>query len=127
MKETVHTDKAPQAIGPYTQAVKVGAETMVFCSGQIPVDPATGGIVEGSAAQQTWQVMKNINAVLEAAGFTLNDVVKTTIFLTDLAFFSEVNSVYESFFDQTYPARTTVEVSALPRGALVEIEAIACR
>lgn len=127
MKETVHTDKAPQAIGPYAQAVKVGAETMLFCSGQIPIDPATGGIIEGSAAQQTWQVMKNINAVLEAAGFTLNDVVKTTIYLTDLAFFSEVNSVYESFFDQTYPARTTVQVSALPRGALVEVEAFACR
>jgi len=127
MKEIIATPDAPRAIGPYSQAVRVAAAGMLFCSGQIPIDPATGQIVEGSAGLQARQVMENLKVVIEAAGFAMEDIVKTTIYLADMAGFAEVNKTYESFFHGNFPARSTVEVSALPRGALVEIEAIACR
>ena len=127
MKEIISAPGAPRAIGPYSQAVRVAAGGMLFCSGQIPIDPVTGQIVEGSAGLQARQVMENLKAVIEAAGFAMEDIVKTTIYLADMAGFAEVNKTYESFFHGNFPARSTVEVSALPRGALVEIEAIACR
>jgi 2-iminobutanoate/2-iminopropanoate deaminase len=127
MKEIVATKKAPEAIGPYSQAVKIRASELLFCSGQIPLDPATGEITGVSAAEQTQQVMDNLKAVIEAAGYTMADVVKTTIYLTDLKVFQEVNKVYETFFSGAFPSRATVQVAALPRGALVEIDAIACR
>jgi 2-iminobutanoate/2-iminopropanoate deaminase len=127
MKDIIKTENAPQAIGPYSQAVKLSAGSTLFCSGQIPIHPATGQVVEGTPEVQARQVMENLKAVIEAAGFTLADVVKTTIYLKDMASFSAVNGVYESFFHGNYPARSTVEVSALPRGVLVEIDAIACR
>jgi 2-iminobutanoate/2-iminopropanoate deaminase len=127
MKEIVETKSAPAAIGPYSQGVRVKASEMIFCSGQIPLDPATGDLVGGSVAEQTARVMTNAAAVLEAAGYTMKDVVKTTIYLTDLGAFQEVNKVYESFFQGDYPARTTVQVAALPRGAAVEIDFVACK
>jgi 2-iminobutanoate/2-iminopropanoate deaminase len=127
MKEIVATKKAPEAIGPYSQAVKIKASELLFCSGQIPLDPATGEITGVSAAEQAQRVMDNLKAVIEAAGYTMADVVKTTIYLTDLKAFQEVNKVYETFFSGAFPARATVQVSVLPRGALVEIDALACR
>ena len=127
MKEIIATDKAPRTIGPYSQAVKVTAGETLFCSGQIPIDPASGQIVTGPPEVQTQQVMKNLRSVIEAGGFTMEDVVKTTIYLTDITFFTSVNKVYESYFHGTFPARSTVQVSALPRGVSVEIEAIACK
>jgi 2-iminobutanoate/2-iminopropanoate deaminase len=127
MKEIVATKKAPEAIGPYSQAVKIGASELLFCSGQIPLDPATGEITGVSAARQTQMVMDNLKEVIEAAGYTMADVVKTTIYLTDLKAFQEINEVYETFFSGAFPARATVQVAALPRGALVEIDAIACK
>jgi 2-iminobutanoate/2-iminopropanoate deaminase len=127
MKEIVATKKAPEAIGPYSQAVKIGASELLFCSGQIPLDPITGEITGVSAAEQAQRVMDNLKAVIEAAGYTMADVVKTTIYLTDLKAFKEVNQIYEGFFSGDFPARATIQVAALPRGALVEIDAIACR
>ncbi|SNB45075.1 RidA family protein [Geobacter sp. DSM 9736] len=123
MKKTIHSDKAPRAIGPYSQAVIGGG--MVFCSGQIPLDPETGELRGGGIREQTEQVMENISAVLGVAGVSFRDIVKTTIFMTDLSDFAIVNEVYGSRFDSEPPARSTVQVSALPRGALVEIEVIA--
>lgn len=125
MKEIVVTKDAPEAIGPYSQAVKIGASELLFCSGQIPLDPTTGEITGVSAAQQARRVMENLRAVIEGAGCTMANVVRTTIYLTDPRAFQEVNAVYETFFSGTYPARATVQVSALPQGALVEIDAIA--
>ena len=127
MRETIATKNAPAAIGPYAQAVKVRAQEMLFCSGQIPLDPATGALVGGPAAVQAARVMDNLKAVVEAAGFTMSDVVRTTIYLTDLAAFGEVNKVYEGYFAGTFPARATVQVAALPRGVAVEIDAVAAR
>ena len=127
MKDIVETKNAPQAIGPYSQAVKISSASMLFCSGQIPIDPATGQVVEAIPEVQARQVMENLKAVIEAGGFAMHDVVKTTIYLKDMANFAVVNSVYESFFHGAFPARSTVEVSALPRGVLVEIDAIACK
>jgi 2-iminobutanoate/2-iminopropanoate deaminase len=127
MKEIVETKNAPGRIGPYSQAVKATGGAMLFCSGQIPVDPATGLIVEGDASAQARRVMENLKAVIEAAGLGMEDIVKTTIYLADMASFAAVNEVYGSFFHDDFPARSTVEVSALPRGALVEIEVVACR
>ena len=127
MKEIIATGKAPQAIGPYSQAVKLMAGETLFCSGQIPIDPASGQIVAGPPEMQTEQAMKNLRSVIEAGGFTMDDIVKTTIYLTDITFFTSVNKVYESYFHGTFPARSTVQVSALPRGVSVEIEAIACK
>ena len=123
MKKIISTNEAPAAVGPYSQAVRVGA--MVFCAGQIPLDPKTGQIVTGDISAQTKRVMENIAAVLKAEGLNFEHVVKTTIFLTDLGDFQAVNEVYASYFKQQPPARSTVQVSALPKGAHVEIEVIA--
>jgi 2-iminobutanoate/2-iminopropanoate deaminase len=122
-KEIISTNGAPAAIGPYSQAVRVG--NLLFLSGQIPLDPETGAVVGQNAAEQCRRVLENLRAVLEAGGSSLKNVVKTTIFLVDLSWFQAVNEVYAEFFDQESPARSTVQVSALPRGARVEIEAIA--
>jgi 2-iminobutanoate/2-iminopropanoate deaminase len=127
MKEVVSTTKAPAAIGPYSQAVKVAASQMLFCSGQLPLDPASGQLATGSYADQTRLVMDNLKAIIEASGFTMIDVVKMTIYLTNLNAFSEVNSVYQSYFSEYFPARTTVQVDALPRGAALEIDAVAAK
>ena len=122
-KKVVQTDAAPKALGPYSQAVV--ANGMVFCAGQIPLDPATGEIVEGGIAEQTHQVLKNLRAVLKAAGSDLGHAVKTTVFLQNMSDFAAMNAVYAEFFTEgQYPARSAVEVGALPRGALVEIETI---
>ena len=122
-KGVIATDKAPRAIGPYSQAIRAGG--LLFCSGQIPLDPVTGEMCTGSVREQTEQVMANIAAVLEAAGLAFGDVVKSTVFLADLADFAVVNEVYGSRFPTMPPARSTVEVRGLPRGAKVEIEVIA--
>ena len=125
MRKIVSTNKAPAAIGPYSQAVDAG--DFVFVAGQIPVYPPEGKIVEQSVAGQTRQVIENIKAILAAAGLGLEDVVKTTVFLASMDDFREMNQVYGTFFQNEPPARATVEVSALPLGARVEIEAIARR
>lgn len=126
MKKIISTENAPKAIGPYSQAVLYN--NMLFCSGQIPIDPATGNIVEGDIKAQTTQVLKNLKAVLKAAGFEMTDVVKTTIFIKDMNKFADVNEVYKTFFEEgNYPARSTVEVARLPKDVLVEIEAIAIK
>jgi len=122
MKNVITTDKAPQAVGPYSQAIK--ADSLIFLSGQIPLDPATGVIVGETAAEQAEQVLKNIGEVLKAAGASYPDVVKTTVFLTDINDFAAVNEVYKRFFTDKCPARSAVAVAALPKGAKVEIEAI---
>ena len=119
----IQTDKAPEAIGPYSQAVRAG--NLLFLSGQIPLDPATGEVVEGDIATQTRRVLDNLKAVLEAAGLSLASVVKTTVYLKDLNDFQEMNGVYGEYLGKNPPARATVEVSALPKGAGVEIEAVA--
>jgi 2-iminobutanoate/2-iminopropanoate deaminase len=126
-KEIISTPDAPQAIGPYSQAVAVPAGArLVFCSGQIPLDPETGEVVGGGDVRaQTERVMRNLGAVLAAAGASLDAVVKTTIFLTDLQDFGAVNEVYGNYFRDRPPARATVQVAGLPRGAAVEIEAVA--
>lgn len=121
-KEPVQTSDAPAAIGPYSQAVKSGS--LVFLSGQIPLDPESMELVGGGIEEQTQQVFKNLNAVAQAAGGGLNDIVKLTIFLTDLNEFAAVNAIMAEHFAEPYPARATIEVSALPKGAVVEIEAI---
>ena len=121
--EILHSDKAPAAIGPYSQAVKCG--NMLFCSGQIPLDPATGELVPGDVTAQAERVMNNIAAVLTAAGVGFGDVIKTTIFLVDMADFAAVNEVYGDRFPSHKPARSTVAVKSLPRGALLEIELLA--
>ena len=123
MKETISTENAPGAIGPYSQAVKVG--NMIFCSGQIPIDPATGEFVASDVAEQTRQVLKNLTAVLEAAETNLNSVVKTTVFLADMNDFTAMNEIYAKFFDANKPARATVQAARLPRDARVEIDCIA--
>lgn len=121
--QVIVTDKAPAAIGPYSQAVKTGG--LLFCSGQIALDPASGEMLQGTVEEETRQVMENLRGVLEAAGTGFERVVKTTIYLTDIADFPAVNQVYASFFDELKPARATVGVAALPRGARVEVEAVA--
>ena len=122
--QPISTDAAPAAIGPYSQAIFI--EGWVFCSGQIPIDPATGALVEGDIQTETERVMANLDAVLKAAGATFGDVVRTTIYLTDLAHFADVNRIYGSYFQNgPAPARATVQVAALPKGARVEIDAIA--
>lgn len=123
MKEIVSTERAPGAIGPYSQAIKVGG--MVYCSGQIPIDPATGEFVSDVVAEQTEQVLRNLSEVLAAAGSSLDDVVKTTVFLGDMNDFAEMNEVYGRFFSENKPARATVQAARLPRDARVEIECIA--
>ncbi len=123
MKRTIFSPNAPSPIGPYRQAVGVGA--MVFCSGQIAIDPATGKLAGEDIETQTRQVLENIGAVLRAAGATYDDVVKTTIFLIDMNDFARVNAIYAQYFGRSMPARSTVAVASLPLGAKVEIEAIA--
>jgi len=122
-REVIHTDRAPAAIGPYSQGVRAGE--FIFCSGQIPIDPASGEVVGGRIGPQTEQVMRNIGALLESAGCGFASVVKTTIFLTDLADFAAVNEIYGRHFPEAPPARSTVQVSALPKGVNIEIEVIA--
>jgi len=123
VKDIIATDRAPQAIGPYSQAVRAG--NLVFASGQIPIDPATGEFVAGGITEQTEQVLRNLSAVFEAAGLGLAQVVKTTVFLVDMDDFAAMNEVYGKFFAQQPPARATVQAARLPRDARVEIEAIA--
>src|SRR4029077_11935662 len=123
MKKIISTSDAPAALGPYSQAVRVGST--IYCAGQIPLDPKTGEIVSGGIEAQTRRVMENITAVLKAEGLSCDNVVKTTIFLADLADFQKVNEIYGSLFKQAPPARSTVQVAALPKGARVEIEVIA--
>ena len=123
MRQPIKTDNAPAAIGPYSQAIK--ANGFVFVSGQIPIDPQTGEFVEGGITEQTARVLKNLTAVLEAAGSSLEQVVKTTVFLADMKEFSSMNEVYAGFFPSPPPARSTVAAAGLPRDARVEIEAIA--
>jgi 2-iminobutanoate/2-iminopropanoate deaminase len=123
MKKIIATTSAPAAVGPYSQAVRVG--NFVFCSGQIPLDPATQQIVAGDITAQTKRVLENITAVLRAEGLDFENIVKTTIFLTNLGDFQTVNEIYGSYFKSDPPARSTVQVSALPKGAAVEIEVIA--
>lgn len=121
-KTIVSTPDAPKAIGPYSQAVK--SQGFLFASGQIPIDPATGTIIDGDIQERTHRIMNNITAIAKEAGVDLNAIVKTTIFLTDLADFGAVNEVYGSYFQQDPPARSTVQVAALPLGSNIEIEAI---
>jgi 2-iminobutanoate/2-iminopropanoate deaminase len=122
--KVISTEKAPKAIGPYSQAIAAGG--LVFCSGQIPLDHATGEMVgAGDVRMQAKQVLENLKAVVEAAGVTLGNVVKTTIYLADLQDFAAVNEIYAKYFGDTPPARATVQVAGLPRGAMVEIDAIA--
>ncbi len=123
MKEIIQTEHAPQAIGPYSQAIK--ANGLVFASGQIPTDPQTGQFISGGIQEQTEQALKNLAAVLEAAGSSLDRIVKTTVFLADMNEFSAMNEIYGKFFSENPPARATVEAARLPRDARVEIEAIA--
>ena len=123
LKEVINTTMAPAAIGPYSQAIKVG--NLVFTSGQIPIDPATGNFVEGGIKEQTRQSLTNVKAILEEAGLTMANVVKTTVFMADMADFADMNAVYAEFFAEPYPARSAVAVKTLPKGALVEIEVVA--
>ena len=124
MKHIINTEKAPAPIGPYNQAVRNGH--LIYTSGQIPIDPATGNMVEGGIREQTIQVFENLKAVLESAGSTLDDVIKTTVFLADMAHFPEFNAVYAQYFnEENAPARSTVQVAALPKASLVEIELVA--
>ena len=125
MKKVISTSKAPAAIGPYSQAIQVG--NLVFASGQIPINPATGNFVEGGVKEQARQSLTNVKAILEEAGLKLDNVVKTTVFLADMNDFADVNAVYAEFFAEPYPARSAVAVKALPKGALVEIEVIAAQ
>ena len=123
MKKVISTTKAPAAIGPYSQAIQVG--NLIYTSGQIPIDPTTGVFVEGGIKEQTRQSLLNLKAILEEAGLTMNDVVKTTVFMADMNNFAEMNAVYAEFFTEPYPARSAVAVKTLPKGALVEIEVVA--
>ncbi len=122
-KKQIATSQAPAALGPYSQGISVG--NLIFISGQLPIDTTTGALLEGSIGDQTALVMQHIKAIAEQAGASLENIVKTTIFLTDLNNFQEVNTVYGSFFNEAPPARATIQVAALPLGASVEIEAVA--
>lgn len=119
----ISTKKAPAAIGPYSQAIRVG--NIVYTSGQIPLAPATGAFVEGGIKEQTRQALTNIKAILEEAGTSMDNVVKTTVFMANMDDFADMNAVYAEFFTEPYPARSAVAVKTLPKGALIEIEVIA--
>ena len=121
--KAISTTKAPAAIGPYSQAIKVG--NLVYTSGQIPIDPVTGVFVEGGIKEQTRQALTNVQAILEEAGLTMKNVVKTPVFMADMNDFADMNAVYAEFFAEPYPARSAVAVKTLPKGALVEIEVVA--
>lgn len=123
--KAVNTEKAPAAIGPYSQAIEVGG--LVFTSGQLPIDPTTGNFADGGVKEQTRQSLTNAAAILEEAGLSMANVVKTTVFLADMGDFAAMNEVYATFFSQPYPARSAVAVKTLPKGALVEVECIAAR
>lgn len=123
MRKIVVTSDAPKAVGPYSQAVRVG--NTLYCSGQIPLDPSTGEVIAGGVREQAERVLLNLGAVLRACGMDFSNVVKATIFTTDLSKFGELNEVYASYFSEPYPARSTVQVSALPRGVQVEVEVVA--
>jgi 2-iminobutanoate/2-iminopropanoate deaminase len=125
MKTVISTTQAPTAVGPYSQGIAAGP--FVFCSGQIPLEPETGILVEGDISHQTQRVLKNIAAVLRSHGLGMEHVVKTTVFLTDLANFGEMNTAYATYFPSDPPARSTIQVAALPKGANVEIEAVALK
>lgn len=121
--ERIQTEKAPAAIGPYSQAIKTG--NLIFCSGQIPINPATGNIVERGIEEQAHQALKNVCNLLEAAGSSINKVVKTTVFLADMNDFVTVNGIYAQYFSEPFPARSAVAVKALPKNVLIEVEVIA--
>ena len=121
--KVISTKKAPAAIGPYSQAIQVG--NLVYTSGQIPIDPSTGAFVEGGIKEQTRQSLTNVKAILEEVGLSMNNVVKSTVFMADMNDFAEMNSIYAEFFSEPYPARSAIAVKTLPKGALVEIEVIA--
>lgn len=125
MKKAVHTEQAPAAIGPYSQAIE--ANGFVYASGQIPIDPATGNFVEGGIEEQARQCLTNASHILEAAGTSMANVVKTTVYLADMKDFAAMNSVYATFFSEPYPARSAVAVKDLPKGALVEVEVLAVK
>ena len=125
MKESIITSSAPAAIGPYSQGISTGG--LVITSGQLPIDPATGAFVPGGIEEQTRQSLTNVQAVLAQAGLTMENVIKTTVFLNDMNHFAAMNEVYSTFFAHPYPARSAVEVARLPKDALVEIEVIACK
>ncbi len=125
MKEVISTDKAPAAIGPYSQAIKAGGT--IYVSGQLPIDPVTGSFAEGGIPGQTERSLKNIGAILEKAGYSFSDVVKTTVMLADIGDFAAMNEAYAKFFTGGCPARAAFAVKDLPKGALVEIEAVACK
>ena len=121
--KAISTTNAPKAIGPYSQAIQVG--NFIFTSGQIPIDPSTGTIVDGGIKAQARQSLQNIKAIMEESGIEMKNIIKTTVFLSDMNDFSEMNEVYAEFFTEPYPARSAVAVKTLPKGALVEIEAVA--
>ena len=123
MKTAISTSKAPAAIGPYSQAIQVG--NLVYTSGQLPIDPATGSFPEGGIKEQTRQSLKNVQAILESAGLSMANVVKTTVFLADMGDFADMNAVYSEFFTEPYPARSAVAVNTLPKSAQIEIEVTA--
>ena len=123
MKQAISTPQAPAAIGPYSQAIRVG--NLIYTSGQIPINPATGVFVEGGIKEQTRQSLTNISAILEEAGLTMANVIKTTVFMADMNDFADMNAVYAEFFTEPYPARSAVAVKTLPKGAVVEIEVVA--
>jgi 2-iminobutanoate/2-iminopropanoate deaminase len=123
VRQAVSTDSAPGAIGPYSQAIRAGS--LLFVSGQVPIDPATGAIVDGDIAAQTRRVLQNLGAILDAAGLSFDHVVRTTVFLTDMNDFAAMNEVYATCFTQPAPARATVQVSRLPKDARIEIDVIA--
>jgi len=123
--KAISTNMAPAAIGPYSQAIEVG--NLVFTSGQLPIDPATGAFPEGGIKEQARQSLLNIQAILKEAGLTMNNVVKTTVFMADMGDFADMNAVYAEFFSEPYPARSAVAVKALPKGAMLEIEVVAER
>ena len=125
MNKAIHTDKAPAAIGPYSQAIQAG--NTVYVSGQIPIVPERGELVDGDIAAQTRQSLTNISNILAAAGYSMKDVVKTTVLLADIADFGAMNEVYAEFFEEPYPARAAFQAAAIPKGALVEIECIAVK
>ena len=123
--KAIHSDNAPKAVGPYSQAIE--ANGFVFASGQLPIDPATNAFVEGGVKEQTRQSLTNAQSVLKAAGLDLSHVIKTTVFLSDMADFAAMNEVYAEFFNEPYPARSAIAVKTLPKNALVEVECIAAR